>query len=931
MNNMERSKKKKHPVKYEIMWAVIIIALILLPQLIGTTKVVDESQGLDENGCPVTSTTFEDLEAPGTVFGTLTITEWQDAIEKRFPKGVLRQYNTVADSYQGLEAGETDAALGFIDERQTLASTHPNLAFITEPFAAINFGFGTQKNEKGDVICKEMNQYLAEIKGNGVYDALREKWEDPNRSGDVMGKYEFSGEKGTLRVSTGGLWTPMTFYVGETLTGEFIEIVNGFCAAFGYTPQYEVVAKSAEMTGLASGIYDICADSISPSPERLETINVTDTLMTDEYYLLVRREPVMKEVSKASVFFKNMKDSIRRTFFTEDRYKILLSGLKVTILLSLVSGVFGTLLGVLICYLRTRNNPFVSMLASLYIRIFRSLPVVVLLLVLNYLVFGNSGLNSFWICAITFSIEFSAYCSEIFRSGINAVPPGQAKAATALGFGKLETFHSVILPQALVHFLPPYSGQLIATVKMTSVAGYISVIDLTKASDIIRSRTYEAFFPLLFTSVVYFLLCILLISLLRAAEKRIHPQQRHVRKEIVEIVEAFHGDDDKAFVPLPGAEKEKSREVLIHAEHLKKSFENVTPVKDLSFEIHNGDVVAVIGPSGTGKSTLLNLMNHLETADSGTLLFEGQDTFAKGYDVNHMRQQIGMVFQSFNLFSHLTVIENLMLAQTKLLKRSQKEAGEKSMQLLQMVGLTDKALTLPEHLSGGQQQRVAIVRAVAMDPRILLFDEPTSALDPTMIGEVLSVIRRLAAEGMNMMIVTHEMSFAREVSNRVFFMDEGIIYEEGIPEEIFEAPKKEKTRQFIRRLKVFETSFRKNSFDSLGQFAGIEQFGIRHMISRRLINSMLTVAEELCLQLILPTLGGGDELHLLFEYSDTGSGSVDMEVSYPGRDVNPLEEGDPLSVTMTRHVCRALDYKYIDGCCRITGTLSCDAGSYYTG
>ncbi len=239
-----------------------------------------------------------------------------------------------------------------------------------------------------------------------------------------------------------------------------------------------------------------------------------------------------------------------------------------------------------------------------------------------------------------------------------------------------------------------------------------------------------------------------------------------------------------------------------------------------------------------------------------------------------------------------------------------------------MVGLTDKALTLPEHLSGGQQQRVAIVRAVAMDPKILLFDEPTSALDPTMIGEVLSVIRMLAAEGMTMMIVTHEMSFAREVSNRVFFMDEGVIYEEGTPEEIFEAPKKDKTRQFIRRLKVFETSFRKKSFDSPGQFSGIEQFGIRQMINRRLINSMLTVAEELCMQIILPTLGREDELHLLFEYSDTGRGSVDMEVSYPGRDVNPLEEGDPLSVTLIRKVCGALDYKYVDGSCRISGTLS---------
>ncbi len=170
---------------------------------------------------------------------------------------------------------------------------------------------------------------------------------------------------------------------------------------------------------------------------------------------------------------------------------MIFSGLRVTILLSLVAGLAGTILGAGICFLRMRKNPYVSAFASLYIRVFRALPVVVLLLVLNYIVFRKSGLSSFWICAITFSIEFSAYSAEIFRSGIEAVPQGQSRAAMALGFGKMQTFLKVVLPQALIHFLPAYSGQFIATVKMTAVAGYISVVDLTKASDIIRSRTYE--------------------------------------------------------------------------------------------------------------------------------------------------------------------------------------------------------------------------------------------------------------------------------------------------------------------------------------------------------------------------------------------------------------------------------------------------------
>lgn len=913
--------KQKKITFYEILLAVIIIALILMSQLIGTTTVADDSEGVDEDGLPVTSKTLEDLEAPGTRFGIMTLQEWEMEVRNRFPESEIRLYNSMANSFTALDAGEIDAAMGFIDERQTLAKTHPDLAFIQEPFAVVDFGFGTQKTEKGKVLCRELNQYLAEIRKSGEYDALREKWEDPNRSGDVMGTYTFSGEKGTLQVVTGGLWTPMTFYQGETLTGEFVEIINGFCAQAGYIPQYETVDFSAELTGLASGAYDICADSITVSEERLESIYITDPLMKDEYYLLVKRESLQKEVPKSSVFIKNMTDSIRRTFITEDRYKTLISGLRVTILLSLIAGVLGTILGAVICFLRTRKNPYILAFASLYIRIFRAVPVVVLLLVLNYIVFQKSGLSAFWICALTFSIEFSAYCSEIFRSGINAVPAGQARAAMALGFGKIQTFQEVIWPQALVHLLPAYSGQIIATVKITSVAGYISVVDLTKASDIIRSRTYEAFFPLFFTAGVYFLLCSLLLTLLRIIEKKTHPEQRSVEKDIVEVLEAFEQTAARAYGSQDSSEIEEAGKPLISIEHLRKSFGDVTPIKDVNCDILKGDVVSVIGPSGTGKSTLLNLINHLEKADEGTILFEGQDTYGKGYNENHMREQIGMVFQSFNLFSHLTIIENLMLAQTKLLKRSRKEACEKSMQLLQMVGMTDKALSLPSQLSGGQQQRAAIIRAVAMDPKIILFDEPTSALDPTMVGEVLAVIRKLARDGLTMLIVTHEMRFARDVANRVFFMDEGIIYEEGSPEEIFDRPKKDKTRQFIGRLQVFETSIRKTGFDPIEQFSGIEQFGFRHMISRRLINKMMIVAEELCIQTILPMLGISDEIRLVFEYSETDGGNVNIEVTYPGQDENPLEKSDDFSLMLIRHACQTLSWECHDGVCRIEGKL----------
>ena len=913
--------KHKHDTRYEIILAAAIICLIMLTQLVGTTEVEDETKGVNADGCPVTSKTLEDLEAPGTTFGTLTMPEWENGIRERFPKGEIRYYNSMANMYEGVESGEVDAAVGFSDERLTLAKTRPGIAMIEENFVSVDFGFGTQKSEKGDALRSELNRYLKELKESGEYDALRKKWEDPKRKGDVMGEYSFSGEKGELKIATGGEWTPMTFFQGETLTGEFVEIAKGFCAQAGYTPEFEVVTFSAELSGLASGSYDLVADPIVYNKERLETINVTDPLMKDEYFLYVKREPVMKTVPKATVFVKNLKSSIRRTFISEDRYKMLLSGLEITLLLSLVAGIFGTLLGVCICFMRTRKNKYINAFAGLYIHIFRALPVVVLLLVLNYIVFRNSGVTAFWVCAITFSIEFSAYCSEIFRSGINAVPEGQSRAARALGFNRIKSFRNVVWPQAMINILPAYSGQFIATVKMTAVAGYISVVDLTKASDIIRSRTYEAFFPLLFTALVYFILCAILVWLLRMVEKRIDPSMRSVGSEILGIVESYKPGDVEQRASRNDPNRSDDEEIIIKVRDLKKSFEEVTPIKNVNCDIRRGDVISIIGPSGTGKSTLLFLLNRLMEPDSGSITFEGQDTLAKNCDHNRMRQKIGMVFQSFFLFSHLTIVENLMLAQTELLKRSRREACERSMELLQTVGLADKALSLPDQLSGGQQQRVAIVRAMAMDPDILLFDEPTSALDPTMIGEVLSVIRKLARDGMTMLIVTHEMRFAKDVSNRVFFMDEGIIYEEGTPERIFDSPEKDKTRQFVHHLQVFEAELKRNEVNEMDLGTGIEQFGYRHMIDRRLMNQMHVIAEELCLNTVLPTLDRNETLRLAFEYSDSDGGSIFVHLSYRGEDTDPLEAADELSMTLIRHYCPELAWEWNDGQCDITGRM----------
>ena len=243
-------------------------------------------------------------------------------------------------------------------------------------------------------------------------------------------------------------------------------------------------------------------------------------------------------------------------------------------------------------------------------------------------------------------------------------------------------------------------------------------------------------------------------------------------------------------------------EKLIQVKDLQKHFKGgeIKALDGVTTDIHRGEVVVVIGPSGSGKSTFLRCLNLLELPTGGTITFEGTDITDPHCNINLHRQKMGMVFQHFNLFPHMTLLKNMTIAPVKLLKKSQADAEKKAMELLERVGLADRAGAYPSQLSGGQKQRIAIVRALCMEPDVMLFDEPTSALDPEMVGEVLDVMKQLARDGMTMVVVTHEMGFAREVADRVLFIADGLIYEEGTPEEIFDRPQKEKTRQFLSKV-----------------------------------------------------------------------------------------------------------------------------------
>ena len=243
-----------------------------------------------------------------------------------------------------------------------------------------------------------------------------------------------------------------------------------------------------------------------------------------------------------------------------------------------------------------------------------------------------------------------------------------------------------------------------------------------------------------------------------------------------------------------------TNETLIKVEGLEKAFGKIEVLKGINTEIKRGEVVCIIGPSGSGKSTFLRTLNLLESPTGGHIFFDGVDITAPKTDINRHRMKMGMVFQQFNLFPHMTVLKNMTIAPMKLLKISKTEAEERAMKLLERVGLADRANAYPSQLSGGQKQRIAIVRALCMQPDVMLFDEPTSALDPEMVGEVLEVMKSLVADGMTMAVVTHEMGFAREVADRVLFIDEGIIMEEGAPEEIFQNPKSARLKDFLSKV-----------------------------------------------------------------------------------------------------------------------------------
>jgi len=372
---------------------------------------------------------------------------------------------------------------------------------------------------------------------------------------------------------------------------------------------------------------------------------------------------------------------------------------------------------------------------------------------------------------------------------------------------------------------------------------------------------------------------------------------------------------------------------MIRVENISKSFGSLEVLKDVSLTVEKGERIVIIGESGGGKSVFLRSMDLLEVPDKGSIYIGDDELTSPKADLNRIRRRVGFVYQGFHLFSHLCVLDNITLAPIRLLKMKKEDAEEKALKLLRMVGLESKKHAMPDVLSGGQKQRIAIVRSLIMEPEVMLFDEPTSALDPTMVGEVLATLRLLAKSGMTMVIVTHEMSFAREIATRILYMDEKGIYEEGTPEQIFDNPKRKKTRDFIHKMKYLSYKIDSRSFDLMQLQGNIRDFASKYGIGEKKAHRLQLCTEELIYEML--DYGKSDCVDMSLELSfDEKEKSSLIRLSSKGMEYNPFEEvsnglgdgiqckadvsvGDDdmvhLGITILKNTARRIEYRYDAG------------------
>jgi polar amino acid transport system substrate-binding protein len=473
--------------------------------------------------------------------GIFTGTVHDAFLEQHYPKVKIHRYDTSADMIMSLTSGKIDAAmLGHITAALILKK-NPELGLLTNDGLDMPLGVGFDKNNPK--LLNEFNTFLREIRQNGTYDKMYHRWFEEDAELAVMPEFTTSGSKEKIVVGVAIDDLPYVAMVNNKLVGFDIEMISSFAQQYGYEPEFITMEFSALVAALASGKVDMISDGIAISAERAKQINFSDEYATFRTAVIALKKNLtahqdeVTEVAKPP-FWERLSGSFYSNLILEQRYLMILKGLYITILISILAALFGTLLGGVVCAMRMSKKRAAKAIAIFYISLVRGTPVLVLLMIIYYVIFSSVNINPVLVAVIAFGINFAAYVSEMFRTSIESIDRGQKEAGIASGFTKAQTFIHIIMPQAIRRVLPVYKGEVISLVKMTSVVGYIAVEDLTKASDIIRSRTFDAFFPLLMAAVIYILLSWLLTLGLNRIEINLDPRKRmqrnRLRKKIAE-------------------------------------------------------------------------------------------------------------------------------------------------------------------------------------------------------------------------------------------------------------------------------------------------------------------------------------------------------------------------------------------------------------
>ena len=465
--------------------------------------------------------------------GIYTGTIFDGFIEKKYPQAEISRYETSADLVMSVKTGKVDAAMMDLKTAAITIKHNPELGILTDDILSMPLGFGFRKENKA--LRNQFNAFLKTIRENGTYQTIYQRWfvDDPEKA--VMPPFRIPAEGKKLLVGVAVNDLPYVALMNGKYAGFDIELIQKFAEHANYRVAFITMEFSSLVAALATGKVEMIADGIAISEERRKQIDFSDSYAEIKTAIITLNKNmgvhgIQKNEGAGKSVFKSVSDSFYNNIIYEKRYLHIIDGLKVTMIISILAALFGTLIGGLICYMRMSKNNLLSNAAKLYISLLRGTPVLVLLMIIYYVVFASVNINPMIVAVIAFGLNFGAYVSEMFRTSVESIDKGQKEAAIAGGFDKIQTFRYIILPQALRYILPVYKGEFISLIKMTSIVGYIAVQDLTKASDIIRSRTFDAFFPLIMVAVLYLLIAWLLTWLLGFIEFSVDPKRKRTIK-----------------------------------------------------------------------------------------------------------------------------------------------------------------------------------------------------------------------------------------------------------------------------------------------------------------------------------------------------------------------------------------------------------------